>query len=91
MKSIAACGLSEGPEKKASETLNAEFLKQFDWLDSALSPEESLTLHQLLSGYEDLFLKRPHDMVRTQVATHMIPTGSARPVHQLPRRVLHTV
>ena len=56
-----------------------------------MSSEKSLTLHQLLSSYKDLFSKGPHDMGRTQVATHTIPTGSATPVRQLPRRVPHTV
>ena len=74
-------------EAPVSHYLGSMFLRQFDWSHSALSAEESMRLYQLLCEHEELFSKGPSDLGRTKVVTHSIPTGSARPIRQLPCRV----
>ena len=64
-----------------------EHLQQL-YADSAaqLSPEAKSQLASLLEEFHHVFSKDDHDLGRTNLEVHQIPTGSARPIRLPPRR-----
>ena len=56
-------------------------------LEEGLDTEQRVQLCTLIDAYSDLFSANTHDMGRTWVATHRIPTGDSLPVNSPPYRV----
>ena len=51
-------------------------------VDSGLTREQKREMHCLLNEYSDVFSKSDHDLGRTSVVTHQIPTGDTAPCRQ---------
>lgn len=60
--------------------------KLFDRSCAELSPQEQVTLRELLIKHENTFAKSAEDLGRTSIVQHTIDTGDARPIRQPPRR-----
>ena len=55
-----------------------------------LGDKERNELSRVLLKYHSVFSTGPMDIGTTGVVEHKIPTGTAQPVKQLPRRIPHT-
>lgn len=66
---------------------DGEASQLFDFSRCALNGSQLNELKTLINEYSDIISKNADDLGRTNVVTHKIDTGSARPIKQAPRRL----
>ena len=69
------------------EILPPHLKELYDRSTSDLAENECQEIHKLLSEFSDIFSTGPHDLGRTDMVQHHIPTGEAAPIRQQPRRL----
>ena len=64
-----------------------ELATMFNLETSKMSQQETKKLLGLLDEFQDVYSRGPDDLGRTSKVYHQIPTGSAKPIKQGPRRL----
>jgi len=72
--------------RKSKET-KQDLTALFNLQESKLSSAERTKLLSLLGEFNDVYSQGPDDLGRTNNVYHQIPTGSAKPIKQGPRRL----
>ena len=74
-------------ESEGSETLSEYLKPAWENAQENLTSEQAVQVKTLLMKHKDVFAKNKTDLGRTDVVKHMINTGTAAPVKQIPRRL----
>jgi len=69
-------------KKEALDEYEAFIEKRMHRVDGSLPESASLALYEILKDHTDVFSKSENDLGRTDIITHRIETGDAKPVRQ---------